>query len=256
MGWRSAARCVAVSGWLLFFVACSSAPPPANDAEGLYSQGEKAFRDENYLTALDRFREVKNQFPYSARALDAELRIADTYFAQESYVEAQAAYEIFRELHPTHPKIDYVQYRIGLSFFHQIPDDSARDLTAAYRAEEAFNLLLARYPNSSYVPEAKQKRIEARTRLAEHERYVANFYFQRRHYLSSSYRYASLLKNYPGLGYDEEALYRLGVCYYHIRMFPNAREALQRLMKQFPESEYKGEAVALTKKLDEEKLVP
>lgn len=254
--WRGALGCLTASCWLVYFTACSSAPPPVNDADGLYAQGEKAFRDENYLTALERFRDVKNQYPYSNRALDAELRIADTYFAQESYVEAQAAYEIFREMHPTHPKIDYVQYRIGLSFFYQIPDDSARDLTAAYRAEEAFNLLIARYPNSSYLPEAKEKRIESRRRLAEHERYVANFYFQRRHFLSSSYRYASLLKSYPGLGYDEEALYRLGVCYYHIRMFPNSRDALQRLMKQFPDSPYKGDAVALMKRLDEDKVFP
>jgi len=231
---------------------CASTPKSVNDAEGLYEQGETALKDENYLTALDRFRDVKNRFPYSPKAVEAELRIADTYFAQESYIEAEAAYEIFREMHPTHRNADYVQFRIGLSFYYQIPSDTARDLTAAYRAVDAFDLIFIRYPSSKYLVDAKKYVMESRKKLAEHENYVANFYFQREHYLSSSYRYASMLKDFFGLGYDEEALYRLGVCYYHIRMFGNSRDALQRLLNDYPTTDFKGQAQALLKKLDKD----
>src|SRR5262249_45370554 len=147
---------------------------------------------------------------YSSRAADAELRIADAYFAQESYLEAESAYGIYRELHPTDPRSDYVQYQIGLSYFHQIPSDSARDLSAAYKAIENFELLAQKFPNSTYLAKGREFIIEARRRLAEHENYVADFYYQRQHYLSASYRYSALLKNFSKLGYDEEALFRLG----------------------------------------------
>lgn len=234
---------------LLVGAGCSSLSTDPNDPEALYKAAEQSFSDENYLIALEKFRDLKNRFPYSNRAIDAELRIADTYFAQESYPEAEAAYEIFKELHPTHSRSDYVQNQIALSYYNQIPDNIARDLSAAQLAIDSFQDLIKEYPSSQYIEGALVKLQEAKKKLAEHERYVANFYFQRRHYLSSSYRYASLLKQYSKMGYDEEALYRLGESYYHIRMYGNARDALQKLLKQFPESQYKGDAEKLLDRL-------
>jgi outer membrane protein assembly factor BamD len=236
--------------FLAALTGCASTTANPDDPEALYKEAEEALQDEHYLVALERYRDVKNRFPYSSRAVDSELRIADAYFAQESYLEAEAAYEIFRELHPTHPRSDYVQFRIGLSYFNQIPDHSGRDLSAAYRAIDAFNIVLDKYKSSSLQAEAKQRIAEARAKLAHYQNYVADFYYQRRHYLSASYRYAGLLQDYSDLGYDEEALYRLGESYYHIRMFSNARETLKRLLAKYPETEHKAGSQALLKELE------
>jgi outer membrane protein assembly factor BamD len=232
---------------------CAQNQVAGDDAEGIYKEAEEAFKDERYIIALEKFREVKNRYPYSNRATDSELRIADTYFAEESYIESESAYEIFKELHPTHPKSDYVQYRMALSYYMQIPDNAARDLSAAFKAIDAFENLFDKYPNSEFVAKGKEYIVEARKRLAEHEAYVADFYFRRQHYLSASYRYAALLKDYSNLGFDEEALYRLGESYYHIRMFDNARDTLTRLTTEFPNSGYKGEATALLEELKNRK---
>lgn len=224
---------------------CSSKEVNKEDPDALFSDAEESFKDERYLAAMEKYRDIKNRFPYSSRAVDAELRIADTYFAQESFLEAESAYEIFKELHPTHPKSDYVQYRIALSYFNQIPSNSARDLSAAYKAIESFNTLVDKFPSSEFVAKSKENILEARKRLAEHENYVADFYYQRGHYLSASYRYAALLSDYPNLGYEEEALYRLAQSYYHIRMFSNAQDTVRRFMTQFPSSSKKGELEGL-----------
>lgn len=229
---------------------CATTSANPDDPEALYKEAEEALQDEHFLVALERYRDVKNRFPYSTRATDAELRIADTYFAQESFLEAESAYEIFRELHPTHPKSDYVQFRIGLAYFKQIPDHPGRDLSAAYRSIDAFNVLVDKFKSSSYVGEAKQRIAEARAKLAEYQSYVADFYYRRNHFLSASYRYAALLQEYGGMGYDEEALYRLGESYYHIRMFANARETLRRLLAKYPETEHKSSSQALLKELE------
>lgn len=220
----------------------STGPASEEDPDALYKEAEEALKDEKFLIAVEKFRDIKNRFPYSSRAVDSELRIADTYFEQESFLEAESAYEIFRELHPTHPRSDYVQFRIGLSYYKLIPDNSARDLSAAYRAMDAFKVLEDKFPRSEFVKQGKELTIEARRKLAEHESYVADFYFRREHYLSASYRYAALLQDYSTLGYDEEALYRLGECYYRTRMFSNARDTFLRLVTQFPQSDYKGAA--------------
>lgn len=230
---------------LFLLSGCAGKEINREDPDALFQNAEEAFNDQHYLVALEKYRDIKNRFPYSSRAVDAELRIADTYFEQESYIEAESAYEIFKELHPTHSKADYVQYRIGLSFFKQVPDDSARDLSAAYKAIEALTVLEQKFPSSRYVTPAKDHIIQARKRLAEHENYVANFYYQRQHYLSASYRYSTLLQEYQNLGYDEEALYRLVQSYYHIKMYDNAEDAARRLFNQFPNTKYKQDVSGL-----------
>lgn len=234
---------------ILFFVRCSHTESVKENPDGLFAEAEESFQDERYLIAIEKYRDIKNRFPYSSRALDAELRIADCYYEQESYLEAASSYEIFLELHPTHPKTDYVQYRIAMSYYNQIPENAARDLSAAYKAIDEFQILLDKHSSSSYAEKAKDYIQEARKRLAEQENYVADFYFQRKHYLSASYRYAALLQDYPNLGYEEEALYRLGMSYYHIRMFSNARDTLNRLLKQFPESGNAGQARGIVEDL-------
>jgi outer membrane protein assembly factor BamD len=238
----SALTLVLFSVSVAIFSGCSSTPTTADSADQLFAQAEEDLKEERFISALEKYREVKSRFPYSSRAIDAELRIADAFYQQESYIEAESAYEIFKELHPTHTKSDYVQFQIAMSNFKQIPDNSARDLTAALRAIDSFQTLNEKFPNSSYGLKSKELMAEARRRLAEHELYVADFYFDREHFLSASQRYVSLLRDFPNLGYDEEALYRLGKCYFQIRNYSGSRDTLRRLLKEFPQSSHKGDA--------------
>jgi len=234
---------------IALLASCASQEVNPDDPDSLYSEAERLLKDDQYLIAIEKFREIKNRFPYSPRAIDSELKIADAYYAQDSFLEAESAYEIFRELHPSYPQSDYVQFQIAMSYFSLIPENPARDLSAAYRAIDAFNLLKQRFPDSKYVEQADQKIVDSRRKLAEHEATVAGFYFHRRHYLSASYRYAALLKDYPNAGHDEEALYRLGQCYYNIRMYDNAKSTLERLMKEFPQTSFLSSARSLIEEI-------
>lgn len=234
---------------VLAICSCSSTELSHDDPNALFRQAEEEFTDGRYLMAIEKFRDIKNRFPYSARAIEAELRIADTYFQQEAFIEAETAYEVFKELHPAHPRSDYVQYQIALSNFSQIPSHPGKDLTAAYKSIDAFRVLEEKFPSSEFVEKGKIHSGEARRKIAEYESYVADFYFRRQHYLSASYRYAALLKDFPDMGYDEEALFRLGESYYRIRMFGNAKDALGRLLRQFPETSNRSQALAMLDEL-------
>lgn len=247
---RKAIRSVVLVLAAMFIWACAGKEAAKDDPEAQFQLAEEAFNDEHYLLALDRYREIKNRFPYHSRATDSDLRIADTYFAQESYIEAASAYEIFKELHPANPKSDYVQYQIAMSFYNQVPSSSARDLGAAYRAIDAFEVLRQRYPRSEYSIKAGNLILECRHKLAEHEEYVADFYFRRNHYLSASYRYTALLSEFSKMGYDEEALYRLGISYKNIRMSENAKDAFNRLLQEYPKTSYKSEVLAQLKEIE------
>lgn len=189
------------------FVSCSSFDGiDKNKPEGLYELAKRYEEAERYEEAIAHLNDLRNRFPYSSLALEAELKIADIQFTRESFEEAKAAYQLFKELHPKHSKIDYVTYRLGLCGYKQLPESIDRDLSSSKDALENFNLLIDVYPNSKYVKDAQSKKQEILQKLAEKELYIADFYFKRKDYLSALGRYENLLSQYPSKSLNEQAL--------------------------------------------------
>lgn len=195
-----------------YLVGCSTNEKNSNTPEGAFAIAEEYDKSERYEESIRRYTEVKNKFPYSNYATKAELAIADVYYKQESYAEAQVAYQMFKELHPTAPQSDYVQYRIGMSYFNQLPSTIDRDLTLANDAIFQLSELIKRYPNSEHVADAKEKRSAAIKMMAEKEEYIADFYFKREIFESALKRYEGLYNNYRSLGFDAKALSRAAIC--------------------------------------------
>lgn len=221
-------------------VACSSTPDiDTSTAEGAYKLGEKYEKDERYEEAIAQYSAVKNKHPYSKLATEAELKIAEIHYKREEFVEAQNAYQVFKELHPSHPKIDYVTYRLGLSFYSQLPSTIDRDLSVADRAILYFDEVLQSFPSSSYVGEARDYKNKALKMLAEKEYYIGNFYFIRDHYDSALARFEDVLTKYPNLGLDAKALYGAAYSAFKIKDLGKARGYYQKLIAKFKDS---GEA--------------
>ncbi len=218
-------------------LACSTMDKKSDTPEGAYALAEEFDKDERYEEALRRYAELKNKFPYSNFATKAELATADVYFKQESYPEAQISYQAFRELHPKHPQIDYVVFRIGLSYFNQLPSTTDRDLTIAHEVVASFNELIKQYPDSQYVKEASEKKLEALKMLADKENYIAFFYFKREMYDSALPRYEGLISKYPSLGFDEKALLGAAFSANKLGNFAKSKKYRDELLKRFPNSE-------------------
>lgn len=195
-------------GLILFLTGCSGFDKNANTPDGAYAIAEEFEKDDRYEEAIRRYTEVKNKFPYSQFATKAELKIGDVHFLAESFPEAQAAYQSFRELHPKHPQSDYVLYKLGQSIYNQLPSTIDRDLTVASEVLEAFNELLKTFPKSEYAKDAREYRDKTLQMLAEKEKYIADFYFGRKEYAAALSRYENLYRRYPNLGFEPHALLR------------------------------------------------
>jgi outer membrane protein assembly factor BamD len=229
-------RAALVSLFMVFMfnlVACSSMKgPDTNTAEGAFALGEKYQKDERFEDALTQFNQVKNKHPYSKLATEAELRIADIHFEREDYIEAQNGYQAFKELHPTHPRIDYVTFRLGLSFFDQLPSTIDRDLQLANRAILYFDEVVSSHPGSEYAVQAKEYKDKAIKMLAEKENYIGHFYFIREFYGSALERYEGILKAYPNQAFIPEVLYGAAVSAYETKEFTKAKEYYDELLSQ------------------------
>lgn len=198
---------IGIFGHLLF--GCSGKDVDENDPAALLKEAEEDISSDHYQMALDKLRAVKNKFPYSKESVEAQLRIADVYFMQESFAEAALSYETFRDLHPKHEKTPYAMFRIGKSHFSDHPGTIARDLGSLQRAVDAYAEFTKRFPTAKDADEARKDAAEAKAQLAEKELYIANFYLKRDDAASAKGRLEKIVEKYQDTPSFEEAKQKL-----------------------------------------------
>ncbi len=214
---------------------------PAASADEQYTRAMENLGDGLYPEAIQGFGELKTKFPYSKYAALADLRVADTNFERGKYIEAVDGYRAFLKYHPAHEEAPYAMFRIGESYFEQIPGEwwflpppAEKDQANIRLAISSYRDFLTRYPTSKQAEDGRKRLDNCRRKLADHEIYVANFYYQREHWVAAALRAEGALRDYPGLGLDVEALWLAA----HSRFLANepdaARVSAERLVKEFP----------------------
>lgn len=227
------------------------------DPEPLYKEALILFNKRTYGEAQKKFEQLKAAFPDSPPySLWAELKIADCHFLRKEYVEAITSYEEFKKIHPTHEEIPYVQYQIGMSYFNQIltPD---RDQTLTRKALASFEYLIANFPNHFFAERAKEKVETLKQRLADHEFYIGHYYYKEGKYQAAASRFQTLLEKHAKARGEDRTLMLLAKSYLELGEGERAKEALTRLLAQYPKSSYSKEAKSLIDKgLPERKRAP
>lgn len=222
---------------LLLLNACVSYDDyDTSKASGAYGLAQQLQKDERYEEALLQYKDLKNRFPYSRYAVEAELQVAEIQFAKESFPEAQGAYQLFKELHPKHKRIDYVTFQIGESIYMQLPTTIDRDLSVAPSAIMEYKILLRDFPNSEFAKKAQSRINESYTKLAEKELYIADFYYRTDKWQHALVRYENYLKLFQSHDQRPRALLRAG---YAAEKFgdPSKKNILfRKLIKDYPNS--------------------
>ncbi len=180
-------------------------------ADELIAEGLAHYESESYRKAIQSLQDLKDWYPFSKYAIVAELKIADAYYHLEEYADAVFAYEEFENLHPRNEKTPYAVYQIGQCHFNQV-DTIDRDQTPARKALDTFNRLIKYYPDSSYVPQAKEDKHECIKSLAGNELYVALYYYKTEHYKAALYRFKAVISDYPDVGTHRTALQHISLC--------------------------------------------
>lgn len=220
-------------------------------AQKNYDKGLQELERKDWIAASKYFAFIKSRFPYSKYAVLAELRLADAEFGAEQYLEAIDSYRLFIKFHPTHEMVanGYATFRIGEAYYKQLPGDFwlfppsyEKDQSATEDAVNELKAFLDKYPESPYRPKAKEILVRVGKRLADHEWYVARYYWDRGKPMGTVLRLRRLLERYRGVGYDEEALWLLGRAYVAVAMPDRAKGVWTELVTKYPKSEQAGEA--------------
>src|SRR5215468_4289284 len=220
-------------------------------AQKNYEKGLKELENKDWVAASKYFGFIKSRFPYSKYAVLAELRLADAEFGAEQFIEAIDSYRLFIKFHPTHEMVanGYANFKIGEGYYRQLPGDFwlfppsfEKDQSSTEDAANELKSFLDKYPESPYKPKAKEILIKVGKRLADHEWYVARYYWDRGKPMGTVLRLRRLLERYRGVGYDEEALWLLGRAYVTVAMPDRARGVWTELVTKYPGSAHAGDA--------------
>lgn len=225
-------------------------------AEELYKNAMEDLHDSLYPEALQGFSEIKAKFPYSKYAALADLRSADTHYERGKYVEAIDAYRQFMKLHPTHEEVPYAMFRIGEAYAKQAPEDwffmppaAEKDQANTRLAISAYQDVIDRYPKAEYAEKARQRLAECKRVLAEHELYVAKFYWHREKWRAAANRAEGVVRDYGGSKLDPEALLLAARAFGRAGDANEARADAQKLLEKFPTSSEAADAKKLLAEL-------
>jgi outer membrane protein assembly factor BamD len=220
--------------------ACAAKEPPF-DAVSKFRDAEDKMHKERYEEARKAYQEIQEKAPDRSYDADIMLRIADTYFGEEKYSEAQVEYRSFLNFHPVHRDAPYAQYQIAQCSYKEITTID-RDPEVVRTALKEFQRLLEKYPRNAYEEQAKSHIALLRDRLAEYELYVGKFYHKKGSYKAALGRLERLLRDYPGSSAEKDALYYAGLTYLELGERDRALGLFETLTQKYPSMSDRVEA--------------
>ncbi len=185
-----------------------------------YALGWTYFRRGDYGAAVGAFntflKDYRDDAGFVPYRTDAELRLADSYYALKRYPEAIRTYQRLAD-----DGEDYALYQIGQAF------NNAGD---AFEAINAFRDLLLRSPDSNFREEAQ---------------YTLGFlYFQNQDYDQAVAEYRKLIRAYPRDPLAAKAQYGIGDALFNAGRLEEAVQAYTEVLERYPNSPFVSDAAA------------
>jgi outer membrane protein assembly factor BamD len=216
-------------------------------AEDLYAQATKSLNSNNWGRAVAAFKALQTRYPFGRYTEQSMLDLSYAYFKAGEPENALSTLDRFIRTYPAHPNVDYAYYLKGLVNYSQnigflekiMPGRvSDRDQSMARDAFLDFSELIRRYPDSRYVPDARQRMIFLRNNLAAYEVTVADFYLGRKAYVAAANRARYALETYPNTPQNAEALIVLHKAYTELNLPDLADGSMTVLALNFPDNYY------------------
>jgi outer membrane protein assembly factor BamD len=226
---------VIILSCLLLF-SCASKPVKKSENPGdLYVEGVNMMKAKKYNNAIEKFTEVRENFPFDPMALIATVKLGDVYFDKKDYGLALNVYEDFFKAHPEDENIPYVLLRIG-DCYDKLALSMDRDQAYTLKAIERYTYLKNRYPTSTFTETAEMRLKQLNQKLADRELYVGEFYYRTYQYNAAIIRLDYLLKKYPGVNGLDKALYYIAMSYKALGEPGKSNDYLERLQREYPKS--------------------
>ncbi len=186
-----------------------------NNVTKAYEMAQRSMRNQNYRRAIRIFETLQARFPFSDLSKQIQLELMYAYYKGNMKEQAIDAADTFMRENPTHQRYDYALYIKALCHFEREPgllerwfnrDITKRPPRDGQLAYSYLKRLVDSYPASPYAPDAEQRMLFLKNRLAAYEVNVARFYLEREAYVAALNRAKNALEEYNGSTSSRAAL--------------------------------------------------
>ncbi|WP_263416261.1 outer membrane protein assembly factor BamD [Terriglobus albidus] len=178
----------------------------------LYDKALEALNKGHFDVARLDLQTMLNTYPDSQYQMRAKLAVADSWYKEggsAALAQAEAEYKDFITFFPNVPEAAEAQMRVGDIYFRQM-DKPDRDYTKAMHAQEEYRNMIQQFPQSTLVPQAKQRLREVQEVLATREAEVASFYASHENWAAAIARYQTVADTYPLYSGMDQVLIGIG----------------------------------------------
>jgi outer membrane protein assembly factor BamD len=240
-------------------------PSPNNPLAGNASKQPDKELFEKAMTAMKKgkfdvarldLQTLLNTYPESEYQMRAKLAVGDSWFKEggtAALTQAEAEYKDFITFFPNQPEAAEAQMKVADIYYMQMekPD---RDPKNADQAEQEYRTMIQQFPDSTFVPRAKQRLREVQEVLAEREYQVGSFYASHENWAATIARLQTVTDSYPLYSHSDLALIGLGDAYAAEARFVQALnpklisdKAKQDLMKAYDDQAADAYSLVVTR---------
>ncbi|GAA0809930.1 outer membrane protein assembly factor BamD [Colwellia asteriadis] len=233
---------------ILTLTACSSSEPelekvPDKSAQALFVDARAALDSGLYQKAIQILGAIDSRFPFGPISHQVQLDLIYAYYKSGDAAQGIALADRFLRLNPNNSNVDYVYYMRALinisteeNLFQDMAgiDRSDRDPTASKSAFEDFKRIVTDFPESKYAADSRKRMISIKSRLAQYELAVAEFYYKREAYASAANRGRYIVEYFSPSPEVEQALEMMVKCYEKLELDDLKTNTLQVLAANYP----------------------
>lgn len=218
---------------------------PGRD-RALFLEATRQVRKGDHETGRLLFTTIITTYPDSPYLPMAKLAIADSFYLEgttSSLIQAGQAYQDWLTFFPTDSLTCDAMLKVAETEMRQM-GLSDRDISHARKAEQRLKVMLQQCPQTRLRPEAELRLREVQDNLAMHNLSVARFYYDTRYVHNKAGlkgaqdRLKEIVEKYPNFCLMDEVLWRWATTYKEEEEPDEAAKLYQRLVRDFPNSEY------------------
>lgn len=212
-----------------------------------YQKAIEYYQAEDYYRAKSLFDELVTIFKGSDKAEDILYYYADCHYQEKDYILGAYYFENFAKTFPYSDKTEKAAYNAAYCYFLNSPRYNL-DQTDTYKAIDAMQLFINKYPESDHIKEANEIIEKLRAKLEKKSYENAKLYVKLSDYQAAAIALKNSLKEFPDTKYREEILYLIVKSSFQLaemsikekqgERYQNTVTEYYSFLDEFPDSDY------------------
>lgn len=191
-------RIFLVAFLVILVASCSkfSKVQKSNDYEYKLKMADKYYADKKFNNAQVLYQELFPIFKGGPKFEDLFYKFAYCSYHLKDWMQAENLFKQFTEVFPTSPRAEEMEYMRAYTFYRQSPKQDL-DQTNTLKAIGLMQTFINTHPGSQRLPEANGIIDRLREKLESKDYKSAELYYNMGHYRAAAIAYTSLINSFP-----------------------------------------------------------